>query len=200
MNNILYKYKTIDNWKYILDIFIKKRLYAAKYTELNDPMEGQYFYKGNAEVRELEKKLREEKQIIGICSFSKNYNSTLMWSHYANSHRGIVLGVRIGEKACIIEEVKYVDSIAKIDITNNWPRFKAQEILTYKLSAWNYENEYRVIGHMKKVRVEIVELFLGCKIRTDDEEIIKSLAEKYLNDVKIRKMEKEDLDHNNFLR
>ena len=200
MNNILYKYKTIDNWKYILDIFIKKRLYASKYTELNDPMEGQYFYKGNAEVRELEKKLREEKQIIGICSFSKNYNSTLMWSHYANSHRGIVLGVRIGEKACRIEEVKYVDSIAKIDITNNWPRFKAQEILTYKLSAWNYENEYRVIGYMKKVRVEIVELFLGCKIRTDDEEIIKSLAEKYLNDVKIRKMKKEDLDHNNFLR
>ncbi len=200
MNNILYKYKTIDNWKYILDIFIKKRLYAAKYTELNDPMEGQYFYKGNAEVRELEKKLREEKQIIGICSFSKNYNSTLMWSHYANSHRGIVLGVRIGEKACRIEEVKYVDSIAKIDITNNWPRFKAQEILTYKLSAWNYENEYRVIGYMKKVRVEVVELFLGCKIRTDDEEIIKSLAEKYLNDVKIRKMKKEDLDHNNFLR
>ena len=37
-----FKYKSLDNLKHFLDIIANNRLYAAKYNELNDPMEGSY--------------------------------------------------------------------------------------------------------------------------------------------------------------
>ena len=40
MNEILYKYRSLDNWKFVLDIFLNKRLYAASFYDMNDPMEG----------------------------------------------------------------------------------------------------------------------------------------------------------------
>ena len=43
---MLYKYKSLDNLMWILDIILNKRLYAAKYTELNDPMEGIFKHRG----------------------------------------------------------------------------------------------------------------------------------------------------------
>ncbi len=36
----LYKFKSLANFEYVADIIINKRLYAADFTELNDPMEG----------------------------------------------------------------------------------------------------------------------------------------------------------------
>ena len=41
---LLYKYRSLDNWKFLLDILINKRLHAARFQDLNDPMEGRYYY------------------------------------------------------------------------------------------------------------------------------------------------------------
>ena len=40
----LYKYRSLENWKLALEIVVNKRLYAAPFHALNDPMEGRYFY------------------------------------------------------------------------------------------------------------------------------------------------------------
>ncbi len=45
MNELLYKYRSLDNFKNFVDIILKNRLYAARYKDLNDPMEGQYYYR-----------------------------------------------------------------------------------------------------------------------------------------------------------
>lgn len=37
-----YKFRSLQNLRFFLDIIINERLYAAKYDELNDPMEGAY--------------------------------------------------------------------------------------------------------------------------------------------------------------
>ena len=39
-----YKYRSLSNLKRFIDILINNRLYAAKYIELNDPMEGFFLY------------------------------------------------------------------------------------------------------------------------------------------------------------
>jgi len=41
---MLYKYKTIGSFRFLLDIIVNQRLYAAKYNKLNDPMEGLFWY------------------------------------------------------------------------------------------------------------------------------------------------------------
>lgn len=42
-----YKYRSLSNLRYFLDILIYKRLYMASYSELNDPMEGAFVINGN---------------------------------------------------------------------------------------------------------------------------------------------------------
>ena len=42
-----YKYRSLENWRFVLDIFLNKRFYAAPFASLNDPMEGRYYYVGN---------------------------------------------------------------------------------------------------------------------------------------------------------
>ena len=40
MTGVLYKYRGIQNFRFLVDIILKNRLYAAKYSDLNDPMGG----------------------------------------------------------------------------------------------------------------------------------------------------------------
>src|SRR5574337_2128898 len=39
--------------------------------------------------------LNREKETCGISCFSKSFNKTLMWSHYADKHAGVCLGFTI---------------------------------------------------------------------------------------------------------
>ena len=44
MTEISYKYRSVDNFRNFVDIILNNRLYAASYQDLNDPMEGHYYY------------------------------------------------------------------------------------------------------------------------------------------------------------
>ena len=92
MTNILYKYRSLDNFKYFVDIILKNRLYAAKYRDLNDPMEGHYYYRRGELDRNLRDRLTEEKGILRICSLSRTNNNELMWSQYTNGQRVVAIG------------------------------------------------------------------------------------------------------------
>ena len=89
-----YKYRSLSNIRYFLDILIFKRLYLASYSELNDPMEGAFRIQNGVDVSWLSL-LRSEKNNIHICSLSKTYNSILMWSHYADSHKGCCIELEV---------------------------------------------------------------------------------------------------------
>ena len=92
---ILYKYRGFENLKNLIDIFLNGRLYAASYTEMNDPMEGHYFHRSGILSPEFKSALKGEKDTFGICSLSEISNNELMWAHYANGHNGIAVGVEI---------------------------------------------------------------------------------------------------------
>jgi len=68
---ILYKFRSLGNFKYFVDIILNNRLYAAKYNDLNDPMEGHYYYKSKEFDSGMREKLRGEKANLRICSLSE---------------------------------------------------------------------------------------------------------------------------------
>jgi hypothetical protein len=90
---LLYKYRSLTNFKSFVDIILRNRLYASLYKEMNDPMEGQYYYRqGEYDPRTL-RTIRDEKQNLRVCSLSRNNHHELMWSHYADGQRGVAIGV-----------------------------------------------------------------------------------------------------------
>ena len=46
-NKIFYKYRSLKDFKFFMDIIVNNRLYAAKYNELNDIREGHYMQDGS---------------------------------------------------------------------------------------------------------------------------------------------------------
>ena len=86
-----YKFRSLQNLKRFIDIVLNERLYASRCDELNDSMEGVYLT--NPSSRNIIRLLRIGKYKTRICSLSEDYKHTLLWSHYADSHKGCCIEV-----------------------------------------------------------------------------------------------------------
>jgi len=147
-----------------------------------------------------------------ILCVTEDHDNILMWSHYADFHRGAVISIACIEEEstalCAAEKVIYSDftpsifpTIAscvkemtgqiKFNIDNFYKRF----VLT-KSSQWAYEKEWRVITYRgisqgefhfdnKLLPQEIAAIYLGCKISSDDKEQILGLVTGKLSHVKV---------------
>lgn len=95
--------------------------------------------------------LSEMVQNLGICSFSATSSHLLMWSHYANHHRGFCVeydcreGTRLRQLA---HEVQYEDEVPSLTAADFAPPNNEHAIdilwLT-KAKCWAYEEEWRVM-------------------------------------------------------
>ena len=90
---VYYKYRSLEDFKFIVDILVNERLYATLYENMNDAMEGVYYSIGIP--RSVLKDIKEEKKQLKICSLSKKCDVPLLWAHYANGSRGICVGLVI---------------------------------------------------------------------------------------------------------
>lgn len=188
MNEILYKYRSLDNFKNFVDIILRNRLYAAKYKDLNDPMEGQYYYRRGELNRNIRSKLLEEKGDLRLCSLSKVRDNQLMWSHYTNGHRGVAIRLRIVDTDCTVRSIQYngLASIRNQDFNDQ----TAIEILSHKLEVWNYEEEVRVFvrdRHFIDVRIE--EVITGVSMSNADFGLVRDLTEKINPEIGVIKAE-----------
>ncbi|WP_410877864.1 DUF2971 domain-containing protein [Myroides sp. DW712] len=177
--DILYKYRSIDNLKNFLDIILNNRLYAAYYKDLNDPQEGQYYYIKGELQKETRDKLYNNKGSYKICSLSKTSDNQLMWSHYANGHKGVAIGVKVTDKApsVLIKDINYsgLATLKEQDYTSQ----SVIDILSRKLEIWDYEKEVRVFIQNKSfIDVEVYEIIIGSKMSDNDKEFIKKIIDK----------------------
>lgn len=98
----------------------------------------------------IQKSIKEK---IGICSFSKIYLDTKMWSHYADSHQGICL---IFDKKILFEsnfnisqrEIDYCEFLHSVDVYFENDKIKIDKlerkrIINTKLLDWCDEKEIR---------------------------------------------------------
>jgi len=187
MAETLYKYISLKNFKRFVDIIMNKRLYAAKYTELNDPMEGIYYHTPNFR-RVLRDKIYEGKQNLRICSLSKEKDNLLMWSHYADGHKGIIIGVQIEEPDKYEKNDIIYSGLKKIE-EGKLNKKTAVEILSRKLISWKYEKEVRVFVKQDQpslkpfINVYFVSITFGCRIKKEDETFIRELVELKYNNI-----------------
>ncbi len=167
---VFYKYRSLQNFKNFVDIILNRRLYAAAFEDLNDPMEGIYLYSGTMD-KAAENEIYSQKKKLRICSLGADHDDILMWSHYADGHKGVAIGIKVleGYEAIPViysEGIKLFDDIKGAD---------AKKILSCKINAWRYEQEVRIFTERKYVPVQIDTVYLGHKMAQEEKEFIKKL-------------------------
>jgi hypothetical protein len=185
MTKILYKYRAFEPFRYLVDALLKRRLYSASYFDLNDPMEGQYIVSSSGGIDEnIKQKLEGKKNRIRICSLSRRQDIDLMWAHYANGDRGVVMGVEIDNDKY---DVRPVDYSGPIKLSRNALKpTSAQDILSRKLDAWTYEEEERVfLEGGQYVDVNLVSIIAGSRMSNQDYSLLSELVEKLCPEVPI---------------
>lgn len=185
MDRVLYKYRGIQNFRFFVDIILKKRLFAAKYVDLNDPMEGKYYYNAGQLNKEVLQKISSDKEDLRICSLSRKKNDELMWAHYSEGHRGVAIGITVDIAKYDLHRIEYdgLTYLTNGQIEHDTPR----EILTHKLHDWLYEEEERIFVTDNYVEVKIKEIITGRNMNKPDFSFIRELVNKIDSSIKIIK-------------
>lgn len=98
---------------------------------------------------------------FGICCFSEKLNDILMWSHYADSHKGIVIEFDKNKldksihfsnskvSMTVIDNVKYSSVCPLIKISGNLQATadSVKNVVFTKSENWKYESEVRIISN-----------------------------------------------------
>lgn len=202
-----FKYKSLkgDSFKYFVKMLVESKMYAAKFSELNDPMEGAYL-SGLMNQQEIEN-IRYQKDNRRIISLVEKVNeedkphNMLMWSHYTDEHRGCCVEFHF-QKGADENKVKRVDYIDKMEPNNN---IDTIAILCRKFSDWHYEEEVRYIdvfeGENKTVPIVIDKIYLGMRIDNmygndnTEELFLRELINRINPEIKVDKMRAEDFDN-----
>ena len=180
-----YKFRSLNNIRYFLDILVNNRLYAARYDELNDPMEGAYLINGyNENIIRL---LKTRKYKPRVCSLSKNYIHALLWTHYAEGHKGCCIEI-IPKNWDTLEPINYVDNLP---IVNN--DTEGRELLSYKSKLWKYEEEVRLFNKSSYCKVYISQILFGYKISNTDYRFYERLIHSINQSIVVRKIQESEI-------
>ena len=160
------------------------------------------------EKKELQKKINieweKQRKLFGIACFSEIYDSLLMWSHYADYHKGICLEYDFKEllnKAmfCPVIYTGRFENISKcIDLKNDMVSNRVIELILSKAKDWSYENEWRMLDTLSESGKENgkllkglkpLKILLGCRIEDNNERKIIKVANKLHIPVKKMRMD-----------
>ncbi len=135
------------------------RLRVGRIVDLNDPFDCSPHFVGNdASDREkilaeaINKKiLADRSDKVGLLCFTRTWKDPVLWSHYADAHRGIALIIK-QESSQMLFNVKYsnkrppVPAAAVHGNMNQMELIKAMaSSFTVKSPTWRYEQETRII-------------------------------------------------------
>ena len=140
--------------RYGLEDIERRRLKVSRADSLNDPFDHLGLWLGDREMRHhLKIALKEAARQQGLICFSESYNSPVMWSHYADRHRGICLGFEIAKSD--LTKIRYTrdllrgefnaDFVVRPDETDLMNR-----LIKTKFDEWSYEREQRLFVNLEK--------------------------------------------------
>jgi hypothetical protein len=125
---------------YALENIEKCRIKISEIDQLNDPFE---LWCVNQKDKRLRIALRAYKKEMsahyGMLCFSRHWHNPVLWSHYADKHRGICLGFEIVEHA--LQKVSYLTKRPALRIPPSLE--DAKQLLFSKYRGWHYEEEWR---------------------------------------------------------
>ncbi len=134
--------------KWGLSNLVHQRLKVAEFADMNDPFELLSVELSNRAMRRTflawkNKAMREK----GVLCFSRDWSSPVLWSHYADKHKGMCLGFDVPDK--LLKEIVYTkgrsilgDGFLKkgLPASDHVERF-----FVTKYEHWQYEEEVRLI-------------------------------------------------------
>jgi hypothetical protein len=131
--------------------------------------------------------VKETNEKIRICSFSISKQSLLLWSHYADEHKGIAIEYDFLDTELIrtfIQPVVYRKQIEKIGFFEEYNTMKMVGSSLIKSRDWEYEEEWRLTifkqkdNFPQKVNVPIPKaIYLGTRFELNSEKLKKELFE-----------------------
>ena len=140
------------NEQHGLDNIRQRRIKIATFQELNDPFELMGINCSEELIRDSFMHIKAElSKSKGILCFSRRWSNPVMWSHYADRHKGLCLGFDVPDDTDIFRRVSYTSKriISEIDKLQ-WaadapdPAFNyIKQLLFTKFSHWKYEQEVR---------------------------------------------------------
>ena len=186
-----YKFMDLQNAQWVMETLLYGRLHASSIESFNDPMECVYLNRKN-EIK-WAKVFAKDKE-LHVCCLSKSYKNFLMWSHYADGHKGCCLEVSAkrnlkGEPV----EIKYVDKDGlptKDDIEGDNKR-----LLHYKLKCWEYENEVRYIRKKEKFNVNVHKIIFGIKMPKETRDFYSTIIKKTKSGIDVTDMNENEFDY-----
>ena len=129
------------------------RLKLARVADLNDPFELMALNFRNAKTRMVVAQWREQYgDTNGLLSFSSDWTDPVLWSHYADKHRGMCLGLNLRRHDAT--EIKYEAQRLADELDHNAPAVigpdMARLLLETKYEHWRYEAEWRWFVPLKE--------------------------------------------------
>jgi hypothetical protein len=133
-------------------------------------------------IERLTEAIQQRRNDVGILSLSRTPQSVLMWSHYADQHKGI----------CLEFAVPVSPSLHEVSYSKMAPRFTLHDIhvkrdaeiifpfFTTKHKDWRYEKEYRVIldrgDILHDIPGPITAIVFGLRTSPVDESLVRKVA------------------------
>ena len=142
-------------------------------------------------VSYINKTRYEAIQKYAFCSLSENPLDMLMWSHYANSHNGIVIGIEFDDNELMdhhFQKVEYIDVLPQYNIKKliDFMQMSKDELpdssplldyflkdISVKLKLWGGEQEWRIWRsfptyyhyNINKIKEIYFGLKCGCEVK-----------------------------------
>ena len=142
---------------------------------------------------------RDIYESIGIICYSATINDPVVWSHYADSHRGMALGFEFQPDDGMFE-VRYPPNDCRpkldLDALQEYAKANAHEAVlrvisqsfTHKAKSWQYESEYRQFIYLHACEMigahyfrtmplaHLKRIILGVKSRITSSDIVRIMS------------------------
>ena len=130
-----------------------RRLKIARFSDANDPFELLGVRLRDKRVRKAVKDFKKEcNKTTGLLCFSQDWTKPILWSHYADKHKGICLGFDL--KSELVSKVRYSPDREMVDFDKDGESLVVdnelrERLLLTKSIHWEPEDEVRIIVDLR---------------------------------------------------
>lgn len=161
--SLLYKYYS-DESQYALNNIENGLISFSPLDSLNDPFEGvgAYFYEVSDEEQKywdsidadlpkwVSKSIAEDcREMLNfkyrVFCTTKKYDNPLLWSYYANSHKGFCVGYEENNIKKVSDEIININYSGDMIHIDNFDETMYLQLLSVKAAEWSHEKECRAI-------------------------------------------------------
>jgi hypothetical protein len=132
--------------------------------------------------QELREGVHRATENIGLCCFSEDPRSILMWAHYANNHRGFCVEYSLARNTMLANEVSPViytqnmPSLSFADLSPKNSRRTIERLWRTKAACWQYEKEWRALapegGRTYPQRSPVLAVVFGQRMSPEDRQLV----------------------------